>query len=56
MQRAGAPGFKVAVAQDIQARRDRNCPWDVVQTEDEPLPFVAEPAPPPTEPKQAAHT
>ena len=50
MQRAGPTGFKVAVAQDIQARRDRNCPWDVVQTEDEPLPFGAESASPPAEP------
>ncbi len=40
LRRVGAGGFRAAVAHEIQDRRDRYCPWDVAQTEDEPLPFV----------------
>jgi 1-acyl-sn-glycerol-3-phosphate acyltransferase len=47
MRKVGAAGFRVEVMHDIQARRDRYCPWDVAQTDDEPLPFVT-PQPPST--------
>lgn len=58
IQKFGASGFRTGTAKEIQVRRDRYCPWDVPQTEDEPLPFVAEPpAPPPADqPKQAANS
>ncbi len=46
IKKVGAAGFRSAVARDIQERRDRNCPWNVAQTEDEPLPFVGTPPPP----------
>jgi hypothetical protein len=57
IQRFGASGFRGGTAKEIQARRDRYCPWDVPRTEDEPLPYGAEgTVPAPEEPKRAANS